>query len=407
MAGSRVPLLRSANIISDVRMQGWALSLLLHLSVVSIVVLFLAEIKPPLEKQPFRWEVSFVEPPAPQPTAAPSAQIKRPPDVMAHRPKSASIVRTVQPEMKSLVAVQHALHQPVEQRRIEQRRIETKQPAEVSANPEITEVTPRPVEKQVHEVPPHKTQASVNHETTQERKIIETEPIETAQAMQQAMPVEAKEPVSSVAVVAERNVSAHKELQTIPASQGAEASPVVKNVLEAPRVEKQASAQSVRDTHERPVQQAVSTEAQAIPLQPLVALTEPTQHTLPTASTHEQDVIQSAREQPDAVTTPARSVPAPRPDYGWLMHALRRRIEQLKRYPSKARLNRWEGIVVVQAVIRADGQVADLIMEQSSGHDELDQDALELVRRASPIPLKHELGKPEITIRIPIRYKLE
>jgi protein TonB len=37
----------------------------------------------------------------------------------------------------------------------------------------------------------------------------------------------------------------------------------------------------------------------------------------------------------------------------------------------------------------------------------LDQDAIELLRKASPVTLKHELGRPELTIRIPINYKLE
>jgi protein TonB len=103
----------------------------------------------------------------------------------------------------------------------------------------------------------------------------------------------------------------------------------------------------------------------------------------------------------------AKAYPAPRADFGWLTQALLRRIEQLKRYPQKARLNRWEGTVVVRAIIREDGYFADLTMEKSSGHDVLDLDAIELLRKASPMTLKHELGRPQVTIRIPIRYKLE
>ncbi len=63
--------------------------------------------------------------------------------------------------------------------------------------------------------------------------------------------------------------------------------------------------------------------------------------------------------------------------------------------------------MVVRAVIREDGYFAELTMETSSGHDVLDQDAIELLRKASPVTLKHELGRPELTIRIPINYKLE
>ena len=48
---------------------------------------------------------------------------------------------------------------------------------------------------------------------------------------------------------------------------------------------------------------------------------------------------------------PGRPSPAAKPDYGWLAQALWSRIEQLKRYPQIARMNRWEGKVV----LRADG----------------------------------------------------
>jgi protein TonB len=94
-------------------------------------------------------------------------------------------------------------------------------------------------------------------------------------------------------------------------------------------------------------------------------------------------------------------------DYGWLAEALWGRIEQLKRYPASARLNRWEGKVVLRAVIKEDGRVADLKIAQSSGHDVLDQDALGLMQQASPIPLKQPLGNPQVIVHIPISYKLE
>ncbi|MGH7259597.1 MAG: TonB family protein [Nitrospiraceae bacterium] len=94
-------------------------------------------------------------------------------------------------------------------------------------------------------------------------------------------------------------------------------------------------------------------------------------------------------------------------DYGWLAEALWGRIEQLKRYPASARLNRWEGKVILRAVIKEDGHIADLRIAQSSGHDVLDQDALGLMQQASPIPLKQPLGHPQVVVHIPISYKLE
>jgi periplasmic protein TonB len=94
-------------------------------------------------------------------------------------------------------------------------------------------------------------------------------------------------------------------------------------------------------------------------------------------------------------------------DYGWLTDALWERIEALKRYPAQARANHWEGKVVVEVVIRNDGEVVGLKIAESSGRVILDQEALTVMRKASPLTLKHSLGKPSITLLVPISYKLD
>lgn len=94
-------------------------------------------------------------------------------------------------------------------------------------------------------------------------------------------------------------------------------------------------------------------------------------------------------------------------DYGWLAQAVHRRIAELKRYPQAARANQWEGRVVLRAVIREDGELAALSVRTTSGHHELDQEAMRLVREICPVPLAHPLGRPEITMHIPISYKLD
>lgn len=96
-----------------------------------------------------------------------------------------------------------------------------------------------------------------------------------------------------------------------------------------------------------------------------------------------------------------------RADYGWLRDLLWKRIEELKRYPRMARENHWEGRVVVQAVIKADGTVGALSVAESSGHALLDEEALVVMRKASPLTMKHQLGTAQITILVPISYRLE
>ncbi len=94
-------------------------------------------------------------------------------------------------------------------------------------------------------------------------------------------------------------------------------------------------------------------------------------------------------------------------DLGWLSESLWERIEQLKRYPRQARVRRWEGKVVLEAVIRHDGTILECLVAESSGHGLLDQDAISVLRKASPLALKHPLGKEQITILVPIAYRLE
>jgi protein TonB len=96
-----------------------------------------------------------------------------------------------------------------------------------------------------------------------------------------------------------------------------------------------------------------------------------------------------------------------RADYGWLVDMVRQRVEGLMRYPMLAKANHWEGRVVVQAVVKADGTVGDLRVAESSGHALLDEEALVVMRKASPLTLKHQLEKSQITILVPISYRLD
>jgi periplasmic protein TonB len=103
---------------------------------------------------------------------------------------------------------------------------------------------------------------------------------------------------------------------------------------------------------------------------------------------------------------PVRSVPSTQADYGWLAEALWSKVEQLKRYPTIARSNQWEGKVVLRAVIQDTGDLVDVEIAESSGHAVLDHAALDVMRRAAPLRLKHPLGQPHVTVEVPISYKL-
>lgn len=94
-------------------------------------------------------------------------------------------------------------------------------------------------------------------------------------------------------------------------------------------------------------------------------------------------------------------------DFSWLMNMLWGRVMELKRYPHEARMNRWEGRVVVRVVLNEQGHLLDVAIATGSGHDVLDQAALETIRRACPLSLPHALGRSQVVLRVPIQYRLD
>lgn len=93
-------------------------------------------------------------------------------------------------------------------------------------------------------------------------------------------------------------------------------------------------------------------------------------------------------------------------DHRWLADLLWRRVAELKRYPNTARMNGQEGKVIVKAIIRSDGHLADVFVQKSSGYSVLDAAAVEAVRLACPLHMAQAIGKPQIVVSLPIVYSL-
>jgi periplasmic protein TonB len=108
-----------------------------------------------------------------------------------------------------------------------------------------------------------------------------------------------------------------------------------------------------------------------------------------------------------AALSPAPPSVSAKRDYGWLSEAIVRRVEELKRYPASARLDRAEGKAVVKAVINEDGSLGEVEVVQSSGYPALDKAAVETMRQAAPFHLPLPLGQPRMTIKIPMSYRLD
>jgi protein TonB len=82
-------------------------------------------------------------------------------------------------------------------------------------------------------------------------------------------------------------------------------------------------------------------------------------------------------------------------------------LAQHRSYPRAARRAGLEGTVHVRFVIDPEGRIASAAIERSSGARVLDQAALDLLGRASPVPGLAQFGLAQaLELRLPIDYRL-
>ncbi len=313
------PLTRHSHL--NRHLQGWGLSLALHLAAVGAGLSLMTGLQAPPVPEPFQWNVSLV-----QPSPKPEQQGGKP-----DAPR----------EMERLAEAPAPAPQAVE-------------PPETA--PVVRREAP-PIER------PEPVQAPAPAPVQPPQPVVENRP-EPATSPQEPSPIPERKPVERVPAVAQ----AHQRMP--PSDLQATAKPPLPASVDTPR--------------------------------PM-----PAQEAPPQASRLETASIQEAPTDP-APAAPASPAPsAQKRDYGWLAEALWKRIEQLKQYPVTARLNRWEGKVILRAVIQDDGNLADLKVAKSSGYEVLDQDALEILKKTAPIKLTQPLGRPQIVIHVPISYQLK
>lgn len=148
------------------------------------------------------------------------------------------------------------------------------------------------------------------------------------------------------------------------------------------------------------------------PAEPLPAVAIPSE-TTPPAPVNPPTVA----ALPTVPAAPAELAAAPearerrgKPSTLWLANytkTISGQVGRLKQYPSIARLRGWQGTAVISILLAADGTILQVRVEQSSGHDVLDSQALAMVRQAEPLPPypeRHD-GDP-LTVRLPIVFAL-
>lgn len=86
---------------------------------------------------------------------------------------------------------------------------------------------------------------------------------------------------------------------------------------------------------------------------------------------------------------------------------LLRHLERHKRYPSEAQRARQEGVTYVRFTMSRDGRVLAARVERASGVGALDQEGLELLQRAQPLPsLPSDQPGESLEIVVPIQFFL-
>ena len=70
--------------------------------------------------------------------------------------------------------------------------------------------------------------------------------------------------------------------------------------------------------------------------------------------------------------------------------------------------NNWEGTAQIRLVIGANGFISSLVVLKGSGHEVLDQEALQWIRKAKPLaPIPAALRGREFTVDIPVIFNLK
>ena len=87
---------------------------------------------------------------------------------------------------------------------------------------------------------------------------------------------------------------------------------------------------------------------------------------------------------------------------------LSREIGKDQRYPRRAQMLGWTGTTQVMVRMSADGRVKEVSVAKSSGHEILDEEAVEKVKRARQLPQPPEdFRGREFTVMVPIVFRLE
>jgi periplasmic protein TonB len=116
----------------------------------------------------------------------------------------------------------------------------------------------------------------------------------------------------------------------------------------------------------------------------------------------QQDPQSQAREAPPVATAPSPSAAVSSATVIW-QQSLVARLAKLQRYPTQAR--GVQGVASVAFTIDRQGKVVSSKIVKSSGSAVLDAEALDLIKRAVPLPPPPaEIADSDLSFVVPIRF---
>lgn len=116
-----------------------------------------------------------------------------------------------------------------------------------------------------------------------------------------------------------------------------------------------------------------------------------------------------AAQVSDRMAAPAVGASASRPSTAvqtW-QSLLYGHLERHKRYPSRARRLRQEGVPLVRFVMDRDGRLVTVRLEHPCGTDSLDEEAVALIQRAQPFPPPpQEIPGDRVELVVPVDFSI-
>lgn len=221
-------------------------------------------------------------------------------------------------------------------------------------------------------------------------------------------PIEHKpEPVQPV-----KEMTAHPVETDIPEPAAAKSpNPVVKNIIPETKVVPDVATADYQIAEPQPETIDADKETDKTPdiLQ---------QQTETLSETAQIETQESAEKTKNNVTSSQKSIlatgiaervqtggnPAARQSY---LNKVLAHIARYKRYPRAARHDGVTGVVTVTFTVLANGRVSTQLISSSSGDARLDQAALDMLLRASPLaPIPREMGTDQLKLTLPVEFSL-